>query len=388
MTVSLIDGVDGEGGQVCLFDFLSRTLSGRGEILSYKIQEHEDFSGFPQLGGEKSMSYCEAGREVHPYYAKADSHMREVELIALPQATFLPNSHSVMASGSYLYSKSLDLSIPRSDLIHHISMMEPSIRTDPRSGSWFDDSDLKYSDDVVLPICGPGFPNYGHFLYDGLPLAVLLRVNGYLDGRVKLVGRGLADWQKEIMSRLGLIESYVEITEPAKFRYIIANSMLWGHVPYPTRLIRPVFDLIRGTVSRGKCSASKARVFITRGKNARRGISNISELASMIKLHGFVTVDPYDVSLSNMIDIMSSARIVVGEGGAGMANVGFCDPGAYVLELQPSNFIDAWTRNTCRIMGLNWSVYLARDDASVGQYEIDLSTFSSSLDQFLDLATQ
>jgi capsular polysaccharide biosynthesis protein len=51
--------------------------------------------------------------------------------------------------------------------------------------------------------------------------------------------------------------------------------------------------------------------------------------------------------------------MVVGETGAAMANLGFCPPGATVLELQPERFSEDWTRSMCFVFGHRWHVYFA-----------------------------
>jgi capsular polysaccharide biosynthesis protein len=42
-----------------------------------------------------------------------------------------------------------------------------------------------------------------------------------------------------------------------------------------------------------------------------------------------------------------------------MANIGFCDPGARVLEIQPEQFFEGWTRTACMIFGHRWFVFCA-----------------------------
>ena len=80
---------------------------------------------------------------------------------------------------------------------------------------------------------------------------------------------------------------------------------------------------------------------------------------------GFAVVRPEHLSFTEQVALMSSAEMVVGESGAAMANLGFCPPGAKVLEIQPERFVENWTRGMCFHFGHRWSVYLGRVDSEM-----------------------
>jgi capsular polysaccharide biosynthesis protein len=74
----------------------------------------------------------------------------------------------------------------------------------------------------------------------------------------------------------------------------------------------------------------------------------------------------------------------VGEAGAGMANVAFCDPGTRILEIQPETFFDGWTRGTCLIMALQWNAYFAKchssDDGAL-HFSVDIGMLRNAIEQ-------
>jgi hypothetical protein len=48
-----------------------------------------------------------------------------------------------------------------------------------------------------------------------------------------------------------------------------------------------------------------------------------------------------------------------------MTNIGFCEPGTSVLDIQQAGFPDGYVRSACRILGLRWHVYTAEIDRAL-----------------------
>ena len=219
-------------------------------------------------------------------------------------------------------------------------------------------SDAVDMDIIAVPACAAGFPNYGHFLYDGLPAAFMLSC--ILPGeRFRIVGQPLHSWQEQILSALGLRDSYVEIKAPVRFRKMLASTMLALHVSYPTGFVRPIFDFLRYRY--GTRNTANKKLFISRGGSKKRWLLNRAEVEACATEFGFEIVRPEQLSFAEQVRLFSNATVVIGESGAGMANVGFCQPGAAVLEIQPERFFEGWTRAMCFLFGHRWHIYQAVD---------------------------
>ena len=217
-------------------------------------------------------------------------------------------------------------------------------------------------DCVAMPVCGVGFPNYGHFLFDGLPLAVLYRQT-MPRLRIRLVGQRLGVWQRAILAELDLLDDYIEVLQPVRFRHMIASTMLSMHVAYPTAFIRPLFDGLRFKLGVPASEGSR-KLFLSRaGDVGRRVLRNRAAVEQRMHSLGFRVVRPELLSFADQIALMSTADIVVAESGAAMANLGFCPPGTRVLEIQPERFVENWTRGMCFHFGHDWNIYLARVDS-------------------------
>jgi hypothetical protein len=69
----------------------------------------------------------------------------------------------------------------------------------------------------------------------------------------------------------------------------------------------------------------------------RRSVPNLAEVASALEDVGPVrVVDPAQMSPAEQIEAFSQAEVVVGQHGAGLANMVWTSPGARVVEIQPA----------------------------------------------------
>ena len=221
-------------------------------------------------------------------------------------------------------------------------------------------------DCIAVPVCGVGFPNYGHFLFDGLG-AVLQHLQTIRDPRLRLVGPPLRPWQEEILEALGGLDLYLPIETPTRFRRMLLSSMLSFHTSYPTRFVRPLYDSLRFRFG-GPVHSRSGLVLLSRGSDvSRRVLINRCEVEACFAAEGFTVIRPETLSVAQQAQLMASSVVVAGETGSNLANAGFCDPGTQVLEILPDCYADGWIRALCRQMGLRWNVFLAesRDDTDV-----------------------
>lgn len=309
----------------------------------------------------------------------AVSRRHNVELLFIPNGVFSPFSHSVMTSEYKVYESSLDTSSGTEEVLHSLTNYDPLFSGDGKFVSINRKYPLRSSGDIAVPICGPGYPNFGHFLYDGLGLAIFLKSQNLKN--LRFVGAAARPWQLRILDRLGILGSFKEVFEPTRFKGVIASSMLYGHLAYPTRFIRPVFDMLRLTTGPGQRKKFE-KVYISRGQDVKRPISNRLDVEALLKNRGYFVFDPLSFDLDEAIRMVGSSSIIVGESGAGMGNIGFCETGTKILEIQQPNFMDGWTRATCDVMGFDWSLYLTSSSTSErdGPQWIDLQKFSAALD--------
>ena len=289
------------------------------------------------------------------------SPSRAVVSVALRDALFVPTSMTVVDRAGRLFRDGID-NIPDPAAL---ATLDGHYARDADGALCLTDAataGAAFVDCVALPVCGLGFPNYGHFLFDGLP-AVLLHAQLFPDLPWRVVGQALAPWQHAILDALGLAQRYLALSGPTRFRRVLASTLLAMHVSYPTAFIRPVFDLLRFRAGAAAAGAPR-RVFLSRaGHDDRRRLRNRPAVEAAMELLGFTVLQPGRASFAGQMAAMAGAAIVVGESGAAMANLGFCPPGATVLEIQPERFVEGWTRGMCFQLGHRWHVYFAKVDS-------------------------
>lgn len=285
--------------------------------------------------------------------------VREVTSVLLHEATFVAHSMTILDRHGRVFRDGID------------NLADPALLAGwgapwvlDRHGALClaPDAPPQRIDCIALPVCGIGLPNYGHFLLDGLPL-VLLHAQLLGDRPWRVVGQALRPWQAEILGVLGLAHRYIEAGPLTAFRCVVTSTLLSMHVSHPSRFLRPLFDTLRFRLGAAP-AGSPRRVFLSRaGHDLTRRLRNREAIEGLMRLLGFEVVIPDRLSLAEQAARMGHARIVVGESGGALANIGLCPPGALVLELQPECFPDPWIRGMCFQLAHRWHLYLARVDA-------------------------
>lgn len=305
--------------------------------------------------------FGEAAGQPIDVFRSGDFRVREVDSVLLNDSVYSPGSTTICSLSRGVFEPSTKNFRLTSTDLSNLAHLDPLYAMDEQGRCCYAPSlfGLQYHNVNILPVCGTGFHNYGHFLYDGLPSAFLLL--GQLETeRTFLAGGPLSPWQHSLLRLAGLLDRYIVLRRPARFRRVIASSTMSFHVPYPSRFVRPLIDTIRYRVPMTGRELG-AKIFISRRfDQTKRLLVNRADVEQVFARHGFEIVRPEELDVVEQIARFSAARIVAGESGAGMANIVFCDPGARVLEIQPVTFVEGWTRASCLLFGHDWSVYFAR----------------------------
>jgi capsular polysaccharide biosynthesis protein len=83
--------------------------------------------------------------------------------------------------------------------------------------------------------------------------------------------------------------------------------------------------------------ASSRRIYIDRSNATNRRVPNEAALIDRLRERGFTTVRPEELDLEAQIALFKEAGMVVGQLGAGLANIAFCRPGTVVYEMVPEH---------------------------------------------------
>lgn len=100
------------------------------------------------------------------------------------------------------------------------------------------------------------------------------------------------------------------------------------------------------------------KIFINRPPQTGRHIENHEQIHDLVKSLGYEIIDLENKSLEDQIAIFSSASNIISIHGAGMTNLLFCHPGAYVLEIMPDERISSHYYWLSQKFGLHYECIL------------------------------
>lgn len=118
-----------------------------------------------------------------------------------------------------------------------------------------------------------------------------------------------------------------------------------------------VRDRIMESSQYPKSREGTRRTYLSRGFFQTRNLINRSQVANFLGSRGFLPTDTSSLSLDQQVQIMNSSGFIVGEAGAALTNMIFCEPGTQVVELGPGRVQEAelrlW-RSLARILELDF----------------------------------
>jgi hypothetical protein len=215
------------------------------------------------------------------------------------------------------------------------------------------DFDIEERQERVVVLGAQANLNYSHWLVESVVRALLFRP--FDDGNVLYLTPHLKSWQREALTLAGVPEDRILMIPRRKllrFPEIYAVSRGFSGIPAlipdaVSALAELVGSIRHGEHRRWDGAAYTAvgssrsrrelprRLFISRSLVKQRHISNEAELLPVLARHGFETLHPQTLSVSEQIEVFANAEAVVGSWGSGLTNLIFSPPGTIVLEMQP-----------------------------------------------------
>lgn len=188
--------------------------------------------------------------------------------------------------------------------------------------------------------------NYGHFLMEMLPMAV--------------IGRSVKpDWDPHYWAHLAdppmldvmlrafrlldipldrvLLKSY---REPVFFSNLLVVRGLTKHGQYMSPNVVGVAETLAASIPAG----TQRKLFVRRipGWHGARALTNQDELCNRLAARGYDIIEPGSMSLEQQISAFRGADQVVGVSGAALTNIVFCKPGITVTSLIGSRVPDTF----------------------------------------------
>lgn len=199
--------------------------------------------------------------------------------------------------------------------------------------------------------------NYYHWHVETLPLLFALRdeiINGDI---VPVWQRTPNRFQKASLELMGL-ESYVRtVRNPLLFakRAFWASSLKSFPNSQFSPLVSQSFKYMKSmSDSKGQSTSIETpkKIQIIRPGQARRPLVNESELTEALSPLGCVPIDPGTLSYDEQINLFSNAKVIVGQHGGALTNIGFCRPGTKLLEIVGETYVNPCFWGIAHISGV------------------------------------
>ena len=188
--------------------------------------------------------------------------------------------------------------------------------------------------------------NYGHFLIEMLPMAMIAnQLLADFDPHFILhrIEPPMLDVALRAFRLLGIPLDRLLLfgwLEPVHVEHLIVVRGLTSHGSYMSPLCVDHLAMLAGKVS----PSEHKKLFVRRQPGWRRGRSlvNEPELCQRLETLGFHVIEPGEMTLEQQISTFSGADQVVAVSGAAMTNIAFCRPGTRVINVVPSHFPDTF----------------------------------------------
>jgi hypothetical protein len=203
---------------------------------------------------------------------------------------------------------------------------------------------LPYHDLRAVLCRKAGNSNYGHWLIEMLPKAVIARQQlGAGLGIVVHSGTpALLPMIDRSLELLGCPESLVirAAEEPHHHRELVVLVGLTRHGGYMSPLAPAAVARMAEGIPSGPDQGRK--IYVSRIKGSQRQIVNQDDLLPILESRGFTIVTPGQLSLDEQCRSFRGARMIVGAVGADLTNLVFCETGARVVVLVPQGMPDTF----------------------------------------------
>ena len=175
--------------------------------------------------------------------------------------------------------------------------------------------------------------NFSHWLERNLLKLAVLEAHGIDESLPLLINDDLRGYQREYLRLVGVPP---ERLLPVPRGLVVACRKVAVPVCLRNRpRMRLGMDWLRARVADHMSPPALARdlVFVSRRDSSLRVMHNEAELEQALKPLGFTTFVAGEAPVTEQIRAFSRARVIVGAHGAGLTNLIFAPPGAFVLEI-------------------------------------------------------
>lgn len=216
--------------------------------------------------------------------------------------------------------------------------------------------------------------SYYHWLIDTLPRLFVLEKVDLLDETPLLLPSNLTQTQYESLHLLGISRDQIMGFDGGHWE---VDQMYFPSVLARTGNSRPLTALwLRDRFSGALGLSNKQRIprrrlYVSRRDARKRKVLNEQHITSFLDERGFEIVCPGEMCFREQVRRFSTAEVIVGPHGAGLANSVFAPPGATLVELFPSNYVNGCYWALANVCGHRYAFIIGEQRASDFEVSLD-----------------
>ncbi|WP_236728656.1 glycosyltransferase family 61 protein [Methylobacterium sp. WSM2598] len=153
----------------------------------------------------------------------------------------------------------------------------------------------------------------------------------------------------------------------------------YGIDPHP--VVLRAFALIKAAQASAAPGAGR-RLYISRADSHYRRLENEREIETLLAGRGFDVVRLADRTLEQQISLLATAEVVVSPHGAGLTNLGYCEPGTKVLEFHSPQYLNWCMRNLSIAAGLRYG-FLMGEATEGDRYRVAVAAVDAAVTAML-----
>lgn len=192
--------------------------------------------------------------------------------------------------------------------------------------------------DKAIYLVTPEAPNnYYHWMVDLLPRLLVLyhyNVSDLMD-RVIILHHNAKFYETNSLALLGIENDKVFRLKPfetVKVKDLVVADYYGLNKPFPAWK-KGLLDIL----SADKKGQPKKKIYLLRGKQAKRSLIGEERLVQLLEQLGFTIVNPQGMTLEEQINVLNGAEVVVALHGAALTNIIFCEPQTLIVELRSTH---------------------------------------------------
>lgn len=230
--------------------------------------------------------------------------------------------------------------------------------------------------------------NYYHWHINMLPIACSSKqkINS---GKFRVISHYLNKWQKRSLQLLGVDLLAIEQVdgEILLCRSLIYSSCLSKISFLLPKNIKSTFESVKNCFWENVESPLKQSpelIFISREDTGRRKLLNESEVFNALESLGFVKVNPGSLSYDQQIQTFANAKVIVGQHGAGLTNIGFAPSDCKVIEILSENYINICYWRLTQVLDHKYAYIVAKVDEAQKHLQYHQTECNVSVDAVIN----